>query len=141
MSLIIAENIHRQFGAEEVLRGVSCRVAEGDRVAVVGPNGEGKTTLVRILAGDLEPTTGSVHRRRGLRVGYLPQDPPALPDMTVHAAMLDEFAEVRAMEDELHALSSRLAAAPSDPKLLAQYGALEAQFEAAGGRSEERRVG
>ncbi len=140
MSLIIAENIHQQFGAQEVLKGISCRVAEGDRVAVVGPNGEGKTTLVRILAGDLEPTTGSVHRRRGLRVGYLPQDPPSLPDITVHAAMLDEFADARRMEDELHALSARLAAEPSNAKLLAQYGELEAHFEASGGYAYPVRI-
>ena len=139
MSLIIAENVGQHYGAQEVLRDVSFRVAEGDRIALVGANGEGKTTLLRIVAGEIDSTLGAVHRRRALRVGYLAQEPPALGDKTVYGAMLDVFAEVRRMEEELHEISSQLGGHP-DPKLLARYGELQARFESAGGYGYTRRI-
>ncbi|MFH1278231.1 MAG: ATP-binding cassette domain-containing protein, partial [Candidatus Eisenbacteria bacterium] len=56
--------------AVEVVRNASFRLARGQRVSLVGPNGEGKTTLLRLIAGELDPTGGNVHRSRDLRIGY-----------------------------------------------------------------------
>ena len=139
MSLIIAENIGQHFGAQEVLKDLSFRVAEGDRIGLIGPNGEGKTTLLRIIGGMLDPTLGAVHRRRGLRVGCLPQDPPGIEGTTVLAAMLDVFAGLRRMEEELHELSARLGTT-ADPRLLERYGELQAKFESEGGYDYPQRI-
>jgi len=110
MSLIIAENISHSFGENEVVHRTSFSIGEADRVGLVGPNGEGKTTLLRIIAGMLEPTSGSVHRRRGLTIGYLAQDPPAFEGVrTVHEAMLAAVADLKAMERELAELAEKMA--------------------------------
>ena len=137
MSVIIVENVAHAYGDLEVLRGVNVRIADGDHIGLVGPNGEGKTTLLRIVAGLLESTGGEVHRRRGLRIGYLPQDPPALEGSTVRDAMLDVFADLRRMEQALHDLADRMG---EDPERVKQYGAMQHEFEALGGYEYSTRI-
>jgi len=137
MSILVAENVGHMYGDHEVFRALTFRLAESDRIGIVGPNGEGKTTLVRIVGGLLESTVGEVHRRRGLRIGYLPQDPPALEGTTVHEAMLEVFAGLRRTERELHGLAGRMSA---DPNLAGQYGALQLEFETAGGYDYPMRI-
>ena len=104
MSQVIGENVCHAFADRQVLKNVSFYLGEADRVGLVGPNGEGKTTLLKVIGGMLDPTTGAVHRARGVRFGYLPQEPPALQDVTIHDAALDVFADLRRMEAELHAM-------------------------------------
>jgi ATPase subunit of ABC transporter with duplicated ATPase domains len=74
MSLINANSLSKSFGAEDLFGNVSFSVAKGARLALVGPNGIGKTTLLRILIGQEEPSSGTVTRTKSLRIGYLPQE-------------------------------------------------------------------
>jgi len=74
MNLVNLENVGKAYGPMVLLDGVSLGVASGERIGVVGRNGDGKTTLVSILAAAAEPDTGRVTHSRDLRVGYLPQD-------------------------------------------------------------------
>ena len=139
--MIIAENVFQSFGAQEVFRNVSFRLSPTDRVGLVGPNGEGKTTLLRIMGGMMEPTGGVVHRSRGLRLGYLPQVPPPMEEGTVYQAMLRVFAGVRQMEEDLSVLATRLSgAAAGDAELLRQYGAIQSRFEVLGGLGYTTRI-
>lgn len=140
MSLIIGENVGQTYGAQVVLRNASFRVAAGDRIGLVGPNGEGKTTLLRIIAGSLESTAGQVHRSRGLRMGYLPQTPPTMDHGTVYDAMLDVFAGVRQLEQELQVLAGQLSERPDDPDFLKRYGQLQAELEVLGGYDYTTRI-
>src|SRR5512136_2888326 len=74
MSLITASNLGKSFGPTDIFSGVTLSIPQGGRSAIVGPNGVGKTTLLRILLGLEEPSAGTVQRARGLRTGYLPQE-------------------------------------------------------------------
>ncbi len=139
MSLIVAESLRKAYGTEEIVRGASLRVSPGERVGLVGPNGAGKTTLLRLLAKFDQPTDGQVHHRSGLRLGYLPQVPPAMDDTTLWDAMVEVFADLRATEAELHELAGRLDDDP-DGRLLERYGRLQTAFEAAGGYAIDNRV-
>ena len=145
MSLLVGQNLGKAFGALDVFQGIDLRIEEGDRIGLVGPNGEGKTTLLRILAGVETPTTGEVFRRRALSVGYLPQDPPPAGDMTLKAVMLDVFAELRAQGDALTEFEHRIATAaahawPDYDTLLEEYGQAQVAFETAGGYDYEVRI-
>lgn len=139
MSLIIAENITQVFGAQEVLRKVSIRVSESDRIGLIGPNGEGKTTLLRIIAGELDSTWGQVHRSRGLAIGYLPQETPAVGPKTVHDAMLEVFEDLRRVECQLHELAARMEEC-DDPALVKRYGSMQSDFETGGGYDYNSRI-
>jgi len=103
--VLVGEGIAHEFGDLSVLEGVDIPVASGELTAIVGPNGTGKTTLLRILLGHLSPTDGEV-RYLGPDVdrpiGYLPQQPSFRPQFTAaetiafYAALLDEPAETEA---------------------------------------------
>ncbi|WP_306520140.1 ATP-binding cassette domain-containing protein, partial [Gemmatimonas sp.] len=73
MTLFSLGNAGVDFGASEIFRDISFTVAAGDRWAIVGRNGTGKTTLVRLITGDVPPTRGSVARAPGLRVALMDQ--------------------------------------------------------------------
>ena len=108
MILISAQDIQKSFGAHEVLRGVSFSLQKGEKMGLVGVNGCGKTTLMRIITGEMEPDGGMVHKNRDLRIGYLKQvDDIALTD-TVWGALLRVFEPVIAMEKRLKELESQM---------------------------------
>ena len=92
-NLVSLERVHKAYGVRPLLAEVSLGVGEGDKVGVVGRNGDGKTTLLRVLAG-LEPVDdGRVTRNRGLRLGYLTQGDDLDPAATVREAVLEGRAE------------------------------------------------
>ena len=138
MSLIVGDNVGRFYGERNVLVGATFALAPGDRVGLVGPNGEGKTTLLRLLAGFEDPTDGRVTRRAGLRIGYLPQDAPAPDGMTLWDSMCEVYGDLRRMEQELHDLADRLHEA--DERVTRRYDTLHAEFERQEGYAHEARI-
>ncbi len=73
-SLLSANELSLAFGHQRLLDGVTLAVAAGEKIGLVGRNGSGKTTVLKILAGHMNPDAGNLSRRRGLRIGYLPQE-------------------------------------------------------------------
>ena len=145
MSLIVGEGITKRWTDKDVLHNVGFTLAPGERVGLVGPNGEGKTTLLRILAGLETPTEGKLSIASTVRVGYLPQDVPVLEGSTLRGAMLDVFAHLHEMERQLHEMADRMQEPDGDgqaahDKLLAEYGELQHQFEDAGGYAFSHKI-
>jgi ATP-binding cassette subfamily F protein uup len=88
-ALLSCESISRVFGSRTIFAGLDFAIAEGDHVGLVGPNGAGKSTFLRILA-DLEPPDAGIRAaRKGIRVGYVPQDPVFAPGRTVEEVVLE----------------------------------------------------
>ena len=109
---LAARDISKSYAAVQVLDRVSLVVSPGDRVGIVGPNGIGKSTLLRVLAGLEEPDRGQIVR--GGAVGLLPQEPEAREGETV-LAYLARRTGVGAAEHEMDALAARLGTSPSSP--------------------------
>jgi ATPase subunit of ABC transporter with duplicated ATPase domains len=122
-----AHDISKSFAAVQVLDRVSLVVSPGDRIGVVGPNGIGKSTLLRVLAGVDSPDGGRVVRSGA--VGYLPQEPEPRPGETV-AGYLARRTGVAAAEAEMDALAARLA---DEPAVAAAYSDALDRFLALGG--------
>lgn len=142
MSMLTITNLGFSFGDYDVFLGISASVPNDGKIGLVGPNGIGKTTLLRVLAGLVQPTSGSVTLARGTRIGYLRQeavDAFAGRHNTVHDEMLMVFAGLRQQEGRLRALEHRMAEAHSD-ELLAEYSAAQEAFERAGGYDYELRI-
>ena len=83
MNLLTVEGISKSFGDKKIFKNITFGIDEGDRTGLIGINGTGKSTLLKIVAGRETPDSGQVIRKNGLRVGYLPQTPEYDPDDTV----------------------------------------------------------
>ena len=146
MPIVNVIQVGKSFGAELIFSGVSFQIDEQDRIGLVGPNGAGKTTLLNLLAGREEPDEGTIARARALRIGYLTQITDFHPDNTLREEMLTVFAELRAWEQELHLLASKLGTplgqqdSALHKQLLSRYDELLARFEHAGGYTYEHTV-
>jgi ATP-binding cassette subfamily F protein 3 len=142
--VIHLDRLQRRFGARVLFDGLSWLIPKEARYGLVGPNGAGKTTLLRLLSGEDAPDAGAIHRAGTVRIGYLPQEVETVGEGTVLSTVLDGFADVRRMEEQLEALERRMAdAAPGDPEMerySASYGELRPRFEAIGGDRVESKA-
>src|SRR6266849_11156853 len=142
MALLTLADVHKEFGTQTVLEGVSFFVDIGRKVALIGANGSGKTTVLRMIAGLERPGSGSVSTLPGARVGYLPQDPLVEEEETVFEAarlpspeLKETWAELQRLEAELDgADEARLEA------LVEAHGEAQHRFDAWGGYGSEARA-
>ncbi len=140
MAIVTLSNVARSFGPNDIFSGISATIPHDARIALVGPNGVGKTTLLNLIVGLDTPTAGSVHRARGLRIGFLPQRPELSGEHTLWEEMLRVFAPLREMEDRMAELESQMACYGQDDDLLDRYGQLQLRYEHAGGFEYEHRI-
>lgn len=143
MALLTASKLAKYYGASRVFSDLSLQVDRGERVALVGANGCGKSTLLDILAGTLEPDAGTVHMARGLRLGYLPQQPDLSVDGTLWAFMEEAFVDLKRQQTELRRLEALMASEDDTVReqAMVQYGNALDAFERAGGFTYEARIG
>ena len=121
-AFLVARDLAKSYGSRVVVDGVSLIAGAGRRVGLVGDNGTGKTTLLRLLAGLDDPDAGEVVRPDDL--GFLHQELPHPHGSTVATVLEDSLAEVRRVERELAEVAERLAVWSEDAGLLATYGDL-----------------
>ncbi|HEX7421158.1 MAG TPA: ABC-F family ATP-binding cassette domain-containing protein [Thermoanaerobaculia bacterium] len=107
--LISCESLTKSFTSRPLFDDLSFTISEGDHVGLVGPNGSGKSTLLKILAGVEPPDSGTRAVRKGLRIGYVPQDAVFTPGMTVEDVLLDALQNDATLDD--YEKSSRIARA------------------------------
>jgi len=144
MTILTTQSLGKYFGGQDIFSNLNLSITHHDRIALVGPNGEGKTTLLKILAGLEPPSEGDVHKAKQLQIGYLEQHPSLIDtEKTVWALALGAFDDLRQQETELHQLEMALAQ-ETEPtrhdKLLKEYGEAQAQFEHNGGYSYEQTI-
>eukprot|EP01034_Spumella_vulgaris_P017208 gene17208-21938_t len=89
MNYLQAENLSKSFGARLIFENISFGLDKGQKMAIVAPNGTGKTTLMKILAKLDTPDSGKVSTNNSARIAYLPQDPQFEPGKTIWQAMFD----------------------------------------------------
>ena len=143
MSLITIQNLGLSIGARDVFRGISASLPNDAKVGLIGPNGVGKTSLLRIIAGMGAASSGSVHVAQGARLGYLRQEAVeafAGREHTVYDEMLTAFAKVHELTARLQAMEARMSAGDASDDLLAEYGAAQEALAHAGGYDYEVRI-
>ncbi len=129
--MLTISGLAKAHGNRTLFRGVTFVLGDGRRIALVGANGVGKTTLLEIVADLQDADGGEVHRSADLRVGYLPQDQPVASAGSVLDETLDGGGPVAELHDRLEHLEARLTA--SDQSVLEEYGEVQSRFEALGG--------
>ena len=137
MIVLSAQNIAKSFGVNAVLKDVSFTMQQGDRIGLVGVNGCGKSTLMRIIAGLDSPDAGEISIVRGTRIGYLAQQDMVTSGASVWAELEKVYEPVFEMEKRLRALETEMEHAHTNPsqfnRLSADYDKLMRRFEESDG--------
>ena len=120
--MLTAHHIHKSYGIQPILQDISFSVSNSERVGLIGPNGCGKTTLMRILANIEQPDSGTIASTRpNLRIGYLAQGMDFEPEQTLQSTLnLDSVSQAE-LDAEIASLASALASNPNDTHLQAKY--------------------
>ena len=144
MAIITLNSARKAFGAFQALDDVTFTIGAGEKLALVGPNGSGKTTILRLILGLEEPDSGVVEVLPGAVTGYMPQD----SELTGDGLLLDEVSnasgEVRRLEGEIRSLEHAISAASPDEddldSLLERLGEAQMDYERLGGYSFDAEV-
>lgn len=135
--IISLENVFKYYGADCILRNVCATINDKDRIGLVGANGEGKTTLLNVLTGELDYEEGTVSLTNGKVIGYLHQNSGLSNGRTIQQEMEAVFADLLVLGEEVDALQRQMAQVHDDPteyeKVSAEYQKKLARFEAADG--------
>ncbi|MEN6434699.1 MAG: ribosomal protection-like ABC-F family protein, partial [Anaerolineaceae bacterium] len=127
--MLTAHHLSKSYDLQTLFENVTFSINPGDHIGLVGTNGCGKTTLLRILAGVEQPNTGSIYREANLRIGYLPQGFEPEKNATIADIIGKAIGSISVMETRLAELSAGLAQDPHDPKLSREYDDLLQQIQ------------
>lgn len=146
MILLQVQQVARYFGADTLFENVSLDVSDNSRIALVGRNGVGKSTLLKMIIGNESPDAGQITKKKGLTIGYLAQNTGLESDKTIYAEMLSVFERLQIMERNLHEMEAKIADPGADhsssaySQLLNQYDQLLHDFEEQNGYGYEAEV-
>src|SRR5687768_18487146 len=116
--MLTAHHLHKTYGIQPILQDVSFSINNNERVGLIGPNGCGKTTLMRILAGIEQPDSGTISSTRpNLRIGYLAQGMDFDPEETLQTTLSLNPLSQAELESEIVSLASALSSNPNDSHL------------------------
>ena len=143
MTLLQARGIGKSFGSRQILHGLDLDIGEGACIGLIGPNGGGKSTLMRILAGEEHADAGTVTSRRGLVLAFLPQQLDG-DERTAEETLRASRPDLRELERELDGVEAALGSSSADldrmTRLLRRQEGLLERWTAAGGPSFEGRA-
>jgi len=141
---MIALSLHKiakSYPIGQLFNEVSWEIHTGQKIGFLGVNGIGKTTLLKIMSGDLEPDAGTVTRARGIRIGRLQQIPDRRLTETLFDYAAGGRADVLTLKNKIDDVSGRLAESPDDAELAATLGQFQHDYEALGGFELEHHAG
>ena len=142
MSILSAHHVKKSYGAQDVLLDVTVSLAHDQRVALVGPNGVGKTTLLHLFAGLEELSGGAIHRARNQTIGFLPQHADQLlsDPIELYELMRSVFTQLDRLAEQMRDLEHAMAEPDQHDVAIEKYSKLVEQFEHAGGYTFETRI-
>ena len=131
--MIDIKNLTLSFGEKIIFKDLCLQIPDNARIGIVGPNGTGKTTLLRVLTGELEADSGTIERSKNLTIGYLPQDLIELDPVPL-MQYLKNKAGIAKVEAKLREVEEKLSSSPENhEELLNEHSRLERRFENSGG--------
>ena len=142
MPLLTASNLRVSYADLDVFSGISLEISERARIGVVGPNGGGKTSLLRVLVGAQDPSRGEVYHAARLRIGYVPQTTEPMTGGTIRDEVMVAFEELLSLENAVAESALEVQRADGDSRRNAErgYASLLARYEALGGYDYHNRM-
>jgi ATP-binding cassette, subfamily F, member 3 len=143
--MIQLSNAGKRFGHKLLFEGADWMITPRDRIGLVGANGTGKSTLMKVLAGFESLDYGTISIAKGISAGYLPQDGLTLSGKTVFDECMSVFSELRAMEQEMEDLTARMPeldhTSPEYTQVADRYHKIEHEFQTRDGYAIDAKVG
>jgi ATP-binding cassette subfamily F protein 3 len=133
MPVVVASSLRKEFAGTLLFEGVSFSLERGERMALAGANGVGKTTLLQAIAGRTELQAGEIALQKGTRIALHDQRPPLERGLDLREYMLSASGDLLAAEKELAGLEAAMSAGEHDPATLRRYGGVQGKLEHAGG--------
>ncbi len=129
--ILSCQNLSKSFGTDEIVRNASFHIEEREKAALIGNNGAGKTTILRMIAGQLSPDSGSVTRAKGSSIAYLEQYQDVTGDATVYEELLGVKEDLLLMERQLRQMEAEMQQLEGDAleNLMEQYNRVSTEFE------------
>lgn len=140
MILLQAQHVRKEFNAIPIFTDANLVVQDHDRIGLVGPNGVGKSTFIKTIIGEEEPTAGQISFANNLNWGYLAQDSGLDTTRTIYAEMLTAFTDLRKMAAQIHELEQQMGADPHNENLLSTYDRLSHDFTEQNGYGYEAEI-
>lgn len=141
MNILNASNISKSYVEETLFDNIKVTLNSGDTVGLVGRNGEGKTTLLRLLAGLEKPSEGIISWKKNVRIGYLNQIPDYENDTSVYKCLKSVFQELNAISEQLETIENKMAEdIESITTLMSRYGELQTYYEENGGYEIDAKI-
>jgi len=132
VSLLKIANLKKSFAGELLFENVDIEINDGEKVALIGQNGSGKSTIVKMVLGEMEADGGDIALNRSTRIGYLSQDVLEDEKRTLYDEIMTVFNDIRRLEADLGAVAARLET-DHDEALLQRYSTLEDEYARKGG--------
>lgn len=141
MNILNASNVSKSYVEETLFDNIKLTLNSGDTVGLVGRNGEGKTTLLKLLAGLEKPSKGIISWKKNVRIGYLNQIPNYENDTSVYQCLKSVFQELNTISEQLEAIENKMAEdKESITTLMSRYGELQTYYEENGGYEIDSKI-
>jgi ATP-binding cassette subfamily F protein 3 len=140
VALVSTSKLSKSFGAVDVFSDISISIPHRARIAIVGANGIGKSTFLRIIAGRDEPSDGTVSCAKNLRIGFLPQEADYASTQSLWVECLSSFSDIQSMEQLMAQLEHQMASEMNSDAIMKKYASLRDRYEAANGYQVETQI-
>ncbi len=139
MSLINLQNVTKTYAGEIIINNLSWQIENNKRIGLIGINGIGKTTLFRLILGNLDFDKGTIHRAKHLKIGYLAQENDLKSDCSLFDEMLKSFMNLHKIHSELEKLAEQMLE-DANEEIMNRYGHLQEAYEHLGGYTYESNI-
>ena len=140
MSLLTTVNLAKSYGPDDIFNGITVSIPKRARIGLVGSNGVGKTTLLRILIGEESPSEGSMQKAKQLKIGYLPQESVLDSSQTLWDECRTALSHLEKMQRQLEDMETAMADGIDDEDVLERYSNLQDAFDRKGGYTYENKI-
>lgn len=141
MNILNGSNISKRYLEDTLFNHIKITLNAGDKIGLVGRNGEGKTTLLRLLAGKEQPTSGDLSWKKNIAIGFLDQTPQYEAHAKVCQCLKSVFQSLNEVAHQLETIEKEMSASPDDiERLMTRYGELQLYFEKNGGYEIEAQI-
>ncbi|MBY7142220.1 ABC-F family ATP-binding cassette domain-containing protein [Virgibacillus sp. NKC19-3] len=137
------QNVTQTLGANTIFSNMACEIKQGERIGLIGRNGEGKTTLLHVIAKQVAPVSGNITWKKGLSVGLLQQNPDIDQRKNVQTLLFDVFSNLNRLRDEMIDLERKMSEETTPDQLdrhMGKYGELQEKFQQDGGYEIDAQV-